>query len=86
MHYRPTPTVENPDPPRVLILNDLPRGFFQPGDPFDPIDALAADVIGAIKNEVNSGSRTMISSSIGWTKFRFRLMMRCCKGPWNSSK
>jgi hypothetical protein len=55
VHYRPKPTGENPDPPRVLILNDLPRGFSQPGDPFDPIDALAADVIGAIKKRGELG-------------------------------
>ena len=34
MAPRPRPTAEDPDPQRVLIMANLPRGFPQSGDPF----------------------------------------------------
>ena len=48
MQPRSRPTVENPDPPRQLIMNNLPRGFSQASDPFDVIDGLDADVVTTI--------------------------------------
>jgi hypothetical protein len=49
MRLRPRPTVDQPNPPRSLVLANLPRGFSQSGDRFSDIDSLAADVHGCIK-------------------------------------
>jgi hypothetical protein len=42
MAPRPRPTSSNPNPQRVLIMANLPRGFPQSGDPFGDIDEVAA--------------------------------------------
>jgi hypothetical protein len=49
MPLKPRPTVENPNPPRTLMMANLPAGFSQSSDPFDRIDSLGADVHASIK-------------------------------------
>jgi hypothetical protein len=42
-------TIEQPNPPRTLMMANLPAGFSQSSDRFDDIDGLAADVHASIK-------------------------------------
>jgi hypothetical protein len=49
MRPKPRPTEEFPNPPRSLVMANLPRGLSQSGDRFDHIDSLAADVHASVK-------------------------------------
>jgi len=55
MRPRPRPTIENPNPSRGLALVTFPSGYsHSEQDPFDSVDALAADVHITVKRRWDS--------------------------------
>jgi hypothetical protein len=72
MRPKPRPTVENPNPPRSLVMASLPGSFSQSGDQFSDIDSLAADVHACIKRRGDAfGSDPILSAWLAEDGIRY---------------
>jgi hypothetical protein len=72
MRPKPRPTVENPNPPRSLVMASLPGSFSQSSDQFSDIDSLAADVHACIKRRGDAfGSDPILSAWLAEDGIRY---------------